>query len=69
MPAQLNIEERNLLSVAYKNVVGARRASWCVCWNSRLLLLLLLLLPPLLLLIECCSHTSAPIAARCAALS
>jgi len=24
----LNIEERNLLSVAYKNVVGSRRASW-----------------------------------------
>jgi 14-3-3 protein epsilon len=24
----LNVEERNLLSVAYKNVVGARRASW-----------------------------------------
>lgn len=26
--ADLNVEERNLLSVAYKNVVGARRASW-----------------------------------------
>jgi len=25
---ELTIEERNLLSVAYKNVVGARRASW-----------------------------------------
>ena len=27
---QLTKEERNLLSVAYKNVVGARRASWRV---------------------------------------
>jgi len=26
--ADLTVEERNLLSVAYKNVVGARRASW-----------------------------------------
>lgn len=26
--ADLNVEERNLLSVAYKNVVGSRRASW-----------------------------------------
>uniref|UniRef100_A0A8C4Q7T3 14-3-3 protein epsilon n=1 Tax=Eptatretus burgeri TaxID=7764 RepID=A0A8C4Q7T3_EPTBU len=25
---ELSLEERNLLSVAYKNVVGARRASW-----------------------------------------
>jgi len=25
---ELTIEERSLLSVAYKNVVGARRASW-----------------------------------------
>merc|ERR1711991_978148 len=26
----LTVEERNLLSVAYKNVVGSRRASWRV---------------------------------------
>ena len=26
--ADLSSEERNLLSVAYKNIVGARRASW-----------------------------------------
>ena len=25
---ELNTEERNLLSVAYKNVIGTRRASW-----------------------------------------
>ncbi|CAN1148812.1 14-3-3 protein 8, partial [Linum perenne] len=25
---RLTIEERNLLSVGYKNVIGARRASW-----------------------------------------
>ena len=25
---ELTVDERNLLSVAYKNVVGARRASW-----------------------------------------
>ena len=28
MTGELNMEERNLLSVAYKNVIGSRRASW-----------------------------------------
>lgn len=28
MSGELSVEERNLLSVAYKNVVGARRSSW-----------------------------------------
>ncbi|CAO3648157.1 unnamed protein product [Mucor fragilis] len=28
MGIELTVEERNLLSVAYKNVIGARRASW-----------------------------------------
>lgn len=28
MNVELSVEERNLLSVAYKNVIGARRASW-----------------------------------------
>ena len=28
MNLELSVEERNLISVAYKNVIGARRASW-----------------------------------------
>lgn len=28
LDCELSVEERNLLSVAYKNVIGARRASW-----------------------------------------
>merc|ERR1712071_470578 len=28
MDVELTVDERNLLSVAYKNVIGARRASW-----------------------------------------
>ena len=28
MDSELSVEERNLLSVAYKNVIGSRRASW-----------------------------------------
>lgn len=27
---ELNLEERNILSVAFKNVVGTRRAAWRV---------------------------------------
>ena len=29
-PQDLTVEERNLLSVAYKNVIGSRGASWRV---------------------------------------
>jgi 14-3-3 protein epsilon len=32
---ELSVEERNLLSVAYKNVIGARRASWFLTKNIR----------------------------------
>lgn len=28
MKKELSVEERNLLSVGYKNVIGSRRASW-----------------------------------------
>merc|ERR1711871_886024 len=28
LPEELTVEERNLLSVAYKNAVGSRRAAW-----------------------------------------
>jgi 14-3-3 protein epsilon len=28
--AELNVEERNLLSVAYKNSIGGRRTAWRV---------------------------------------
>jgi 14-3-3 protein epsilon len=31
-PQELTVEERNLLSVAYKNVIGSRRASWRVIY-------------------------------------
>ncbi len=30
MPEKLSTEERNLLSVAYKNIIGARRSAWRV---------------------------------------
>ena len=30
MGSELTVEERNLLSVAYKNVIGVKRSSWRV---------------------------------------
>ena len=30
MDVELTVEERNLLSIGYKNIAGARRASWRV---------------------------------------
>ena len=33
-PQELTVEERNLLSVAYKNVIGSRRAAWRVISSS-----------------------------------
>jgi 14-3-3 protein epsilon len=33
--AELTVDERNLLSVAYKNVIGSRRASWRIITSIR----------------------------------
>ena len=34
MGANLTIEERNLLSVSYKNAIGARRTAWRVIYSA-----------------------------------
>ena len=33
--SELSVEERNLLSVAYKNTVGSRRAAWRIISSVR----------------------------------
>lgn len=33
LKTELSVEERNLLSVGYKNVIGSRRASWRIVSN------------------------------------
>lgn len=33
LKTELTVEERNLLSVGYKNVIGSRRASWRIISN------------------------------------
>ncbi|GMQ04611.1 hypothetical protein CsSME_00049970 [Camellia sinensis var. sinensis] len=35
LDVELTVEERNLLSVGYKNVVGSRRASWRILMEQK----------------------------------
>ena len=51
-PQELTVEERNLLSVAYKNVIGSRRASWRVISSIEQKVLPLLYLANLVILIK-----------------
>lgn len=64
-PEELSIEERNLLSVAYKNVIGTRRASWRVInsieQKAEVSLFLILVVD---LVTYCCPHVGCRMPTR-----